>query len=192
MTRNNEFGRSMIEILGVLAIIGMVTMSISKLIGSMHDRYKVSRVTQQITDLRKNISNRYVAYGDYSVIDVPEMISGKVISGDMVEGENVWHAYNGAVEFSGDKDTYQITFRDLPHRVCLELALMNWQFNGDSDLLRIKINDTEFNWPVMAGAGSKEMPVSIGDATAACVILPPEDTPGAIIEDDNDITWTFR
>ncbi len=60
MTRNNEFGRSMIEILGVLAIIGMVTMSISKLIGSMHDRYKVSQVTQQITDLRKNISNRYM------------------------------------------------------------------------------------------------------------------------------------
>ena len=44
MTRNNEFGRSMIEILGVLAIAGMVTMSISKLIGSMHDRYKISRV----------------------------------------------------------------------------------------------------------------------------------------------------
>ena len=72
MTRNNEFGRSMIEILGVLAIIGMVTMSISKLIGSMHDRYKVSRVTQQITDLRKNISNVMLPMGIILLLMCPK------------------------------------------------------------------------------------------------------------------------
>lgn len=182
MNRNNEYGRSMIEILGVLAIIGMVTMSLGKLISSMHDRYKISRITQQITDLKKSLSNRYAAYGDYSVIKVADIISGRIVSGDMIEGGKVMHAYGSAVEFAGDKDTYQVTFKELPQRVCLELALMNWQFHGDSDLFRIKINDTTFNWPIMAGEGSKEMPVSISDATAACN----KD------DDKNIITWTFR
>ena len=182
MNRNNELGRSMVEILGVLAIVGMVSMSIGKLISSMHDRYRISRVTQQITDLRKSISNRYTAYGDYTVIKTADIIADKILPGDMVEGNKVFHSFNGEVIFAGTQDTYEITFKNLPQNACLELSLMNWQFNGDSDLYKIKINDTEFNWPVLAGENGKKMPVAIVDATAACS------------KDDNSniIVWTFR
>jgi len=171
----------MIEILGVLAVIGMVTLSISKLVSSIYDKYKTSRISQQIVDLKKAVSNRYVANGDYTVINVADIISDRIAPHDMIDGAKVMHAYNGEVTFSGTKDTYLIKFDKLPDRICLELALMNWQFHGDSDLYRIKINDTEFNWPVLAGEGSKEMPVALTDASAACAK-----------GDANEITWTFR
>lgn len=187
----SELGRSMIEIIGVLAIISTVTMGITKFINSMHDKYKISRITQQITDLRKNISNRYVANGDYSIINTQEMIDSKVVPPDMVDGGKVIHAYNAEVTFNGAKDTYQVTFPKLPHHVCVELALMNWEFSGNSDLYRVKINDTEFNWPIVANGG-KELPISITDAEETCILPPDEDEGGVAEYNDNTITWTFR
>lgn len=191
MKNYSECGRSMIEVIGLLAILATVTTGINKFITSMHDKYKISRITQQITDLRKNISNRYVANGDYSIIKTQDMIDSDVIPPDMVDGSKVIHAYNAEVTFNGAKDTYQITFPQLPHHVCVELALMNWEFSGNSDLYKIKINETEFNWPIIANGG-KELPVTITDAEAAC-ILSPDDKNGGVTEyNKNTITWTFR
>ena len=181
MKKCSELGRSMIEIIGVLAIISTVTMGIMNFVNSMHDKYKISRITQQITDLRKNISNRYVANGDYSVIKAQDMIDSNVIPPDMIDGKKIIHAYNAEVQFNGNKDTYEVTFPELPTHVCLELALMNWEFSGSSDLYRLKINNTEFNWPIIANGG-KELPVTLVDAQAAC----------SAGEYKNSITWTFR
>ena len=68
MKKCSEQGRTMIEVIGVLAILTAVSVAINKFINNMHDKFKISRITQQSTDLRKNISNRYVANGDYTVI----------------------------------------------------------------------------------------------------------------------------
>lgn len=191
MKKCSELGRTMIEVIGVLAILTAVSVGINKFINNMHDKYKISRITQQITDLRKNIRNRYVANGDYSVIKTQDMIDSNVIPSDMVDNGKVIHAYNAEVTFSGAKDTYQITFSKLPHHVCVELAVMNWNFGGSSDLYRLKINENEFNWPIMA-AGGKELPVSISDAEVACVLPPKEDENGVTEYNNNTITWTFR
>lgn len=191
MNKCSEFGRTMIEVIGVLAILTAVSVGINKFINNMHDKYKISRISQQIIDLRKNISNRYVANGDYSVISVQEIIKSNVAPSDMIDNGKIIHAYNAEVTFSGAHDTYQITFPKLPHTVCLELAVMNWNFGGSSDLFRLKINDTEFNWPIMANGG-KELPVSLSDASAACIIPPDKDEGGVAEYNNNSITWTFR
>ena len=191
MKNCSQLGRTMIEVIGVLAILTAVSVAINKFINNMHDKFRISRITQQITDLRKNISNRYVANGDYSVIKVQEMIDSKVIPSDMVDNGKVIHAYNSEVTFDGSKDTYQVTFTQLPHHVCVELAVMNWNFGGSSELYRLKVNETEFNWPMLANGG-KELSVTLADAEVAC-ILPPKDDENDIIEyNDNTITWTFR
>ncbi len=190
MKKCSEQGRTMIEVIGVLAILTAVSVAINKFINNMHDKFKISRITQQITDLRKNISNRYVANGDYTVIKAQDMIEGKVIPSDMVDNGKVIHAYNAEVSFNGARDTYQVTFPKLPHHVCVELAVMNWNFGGSSDLYRLKINETEFNWPILANGG-KELPVSISDAEVACV-LPPKEDESYTEYNDNTITWTFR
>lgn len=194
MIKSSQAGRSMIEVIGVLAILSAVTMAITKMVNSVHDRYLISRITQQISDLRKGISNRYVASGTYENISAEEVIASNAGPSDMFDKENkrLIHAYDWDVLLSGTKDTYQITFEHLPHLACVELALMNWQFGGNSDLYSIKINQTEFNWPLNA-AGGKVLPVEITDATTACIPPPPKDNPAAAVDqEDNDITWTFR
>lgn len=194
MIKSSQAGRSMIEVIGVLAILSAVTMAITKMVNSVHDRFLISRITQQINDLRKGISNRYVASGTYENISAEEVIASNAGPSDMFDKENkkLIHAYDWDVLLSGTKDTYQITFEHLPHLACVELALMNWQFGGNSDLYSIKINQTEFNWPLNA-AGGKVLPVEITDAITACIPPPPKDDPTATVDaDDNDITWTFR
>lgn len=192
MIKNSQAGRTMIEVIGVLAIISTVTISIAKVVNSAHNRYLISRVTQQIGDLRRGISNRYVASGTYENITAEEVIASNAGPSDMFDKKNkkLLHAYNGDVVLAGTKDTYLITFKHLPGQACIELALMNWQFGGNSDLYSIKINQTEFNWPLIAGEG-KVLPIGINDATAACIPTPSKDNPSASA-DNNDITWTFR
>lgn len=189
--RNSENGRTMIEVIGVLAILTAVTIAITKLVNNMHDRYKTSRISQEIIDLRKNISNRYVASGTYVDIKDEDLISGKVAPSGMIDGAKLVHAYNGAVEVKGDKDSYQITFSSLPHGVCVELALINWNFNGNTDLFQVKINDTEFKWPILAGSGPK-LPVELTEASTACSPPPKDDNTPVRDINDNTITWTFR
>lgn len=192
MNRISENGRTMIEVIGVLAIITAVTIALTKMVNKMHDRFKISQITQEITDLRKNVSNRYVANGDYTGITDADIISGKVAPSEMVDGDKLVHAYNGDVEIIGDHDSYKITFSSIPHSACVELALMNWNFNGSTDLFEIKINETEFKWPLLAGTGPK-LPVEITDATTACSPPPPKDDSTPVRDlNDNEITWTFR
>ena len=50
MIKSSQAGRSMIEVIGVLAILSAVTMAITKMVNSVHDRYLISRITQQIID----------------------------------------------------------------------------------------------------------------------------------------------
>ena len=178
MKQISECGRSMIEVIGVLAIIGVISVALAKTIMSVYDKYKISRVTQQITELKKNISNRYVANGDYSIIDISEMLTENIVPADMKNSGTVEHSFGGAVTIFGDTDTYSVTFPRLTQQACVELALMNWVFSGDSDLFRLKINDTEFNWPIVNSAGA-QLPVTASDAMTAC-------------SDNATITWTFR
>ena len=88
MIKSSQAGRSMIEVIGVLAILSAVTMAITKMVNSVHDRYLISKITQQINDLRKGISNRYVASGTYENISAEEVIASNAGPSDMFDKEN--------------------------------------------------------------------------------------------------------
>ena len=65
MRKTDQSGASMIEMIGVLGIISVVTTGILATVSKNYDRYQQSAITTQIRDLQKNIRVRFSAMSDY-------------------------------------------------------------------------------------------------------------------------------
>ncbi len=190
----SQSGRTMIEMLAVLTLIGVVFSSIMMVVGSMYDKYKSSVILLQIRDLRKAINNRYSALGVYTGINAKLLIDEKLAPAQMVNGQKLIHAYQGEVTFGvgntgGKNHSYKITFPSLPYKNCVELATINWEVDNTATLASITINKTQFSWPVNtigsdginSGAGATSLPITLGKASNACQS-----------NNNNEIIWEFQ
>lgn len=177
----NERGHTMLEIISILGVLAALSAGIIGVVSSMYDKYKVGRVSQQIEELRKTISNRYLAKGTFVGLTPSRLITDGAVPNDMVSGtDNLRHAFNGDVELKGYFNRYTITFKHLPLEACIELAMISWTIGDSSDLINLKINSNNYRWPSAPGAGSNLLPVQLYDAGASCN------------GDENTIMWNFQ
>ena len=58
MINLSQSGRTMIEVLAVLSLIGILVSSILGMINSMYDKFKSSEILSEIRDHRKGINGR--------------------------------------------------------------------------------------------------------------------------------------
>lgn len=180
MIKRDERGYTMIEVISVLAIIGVLAASAARLVANMFDRYKSSRVADQIVDMQKIINRRYVADGNYSNLSAETLINEKLVGGDMRSGDNLVHAF-GDVSVNGKANTFDVTFSDLPYNVCVTLANLNWIIQDSSDLVSLDINGTKYNWPEAAKDAAHQLPMDINRAMTSCTR-----------DKESTITWEFQ
>ncbi len=180
LRQNEQHGYTLIESIMFIGVIIMVGISAINLINSMLDKYRMSRVTQQIVDLQKSIDFRFSSAEDYNDISPDMLIDERVVPGDMVDNGELYHAYKGEVTISSDNQgsVYDISFNDLPYTPCIELGMIDWTSGYSSHLVYIKINNTYFAWQ---GSKVKELPAKYGDVMTACKK-----------DNANVITWQFQ
>ncbi len=175
-----ESGYTLIESIGFIAVISMLAISIISLINNMLDKYRMSRVTQQIVELQKNIDFRFASSQNFKDLKVKQMVKEKIVPGDMADGENLYHAYHGDVELKAvqQNSAYTITFKGLPYVPCLELAMVDWMTGYNSHLMHIKVNSKYFTWQ---GKSESALPMDFANAQKACKH-----------NQENVITWQFQ
>ena len=178
--KNEQCGRSMIEMMGYIAVVITLMVSIGHLITNAFNDYKTSKASLQIGEFADVISKAGAIEEDYTLI--VDMINGtggasatqkaeglKMIpSSFRVKGRKIFHAYGGEVkvgipateDVSGINDTYQnkfyITFYNLNRTQCIELAVKDWLSNKYSDLYAIIINGSSgagWYWPAYTSGG---------------------------------------
>jgi len=174
-------GYTMIESIAFLGIVIMLGVSVMTLISRMHDKFKLSRVGQQVVELQKAIDYRYVSAPNYKDLSVENLINEKLAPNDMVSDGNLYHAYAGAVSVNHSVDyySYRITFSQLPAAACVELAMQEWNTKHTAHLLTLKINDTKFAWN---GTANRQLPISLDQAENLCTRA----------NDSNTIVWQFQ
>ncbi len=184
MLKNCQKGSSMIEVIGVMGVIAMITTGIFATVSKIYDRYHQTAIVTQIRDLQKNIQMRYATAADYRELTdnniMQTLIQERVIPFGMVSGNEVFHAYKGGVQLSGTQYDYTVTFSDIKKSGCVDLVTMDWTVNNTSDLIKLEVGGKTFTWT--GNSSSNRLPVSMGMANDVC-----KDK-----REDNVIKWTFQ
>ena len=133
-----ESGRSMIEMLGVLAIIGVLSVGGIAGYSQAMNKFKVSKTTDQIQTLVTNIRTLTASQKNYNLVNNATILqkmgalTDEMCSDTTCSGSNMVNPYGGAIKIgsysTGNKHFY-ISYQGLPASACVSLATQAW---GDS------------------------------------------------------------
>ncbi|MBR3675645.1 MAG: type II secretion system protein [Alphaproteobacteria bacterium] len=145
--KNLEQGRSMIEMLGVLAIIGVLSVGGLAGYSKAMNRYKTNKAIEQITLVVSNMRRAFRNSKDYSSLGDGTGIGGKIIDKFNIVPDDMYASKDGngtntyqtpwgtPVRFNASeknykkttrKDAFHISFDDIPIEACIALALVDW------------------------------------------------------------------
>ncbi len=147
MKKNNEKGRSMVEMLGVLAIIGVLSAAGLAGYSKAMAKHRSNQIIDQFNHIQQSLQSLYARVNTYKSLagsDGTQMaISLGVFPSDMIFTENgqqvVRHAGKGTVSLVFHDDDVSVTFHDLPKDAAIALASADFNPNW------VKIENSDNN-----------------------------------------------
>lgn len=201
-----QSGRSMVEMMGYMAVVMVLMASIGRIVANAYGEYKLSKASVQLTELSSAIIKASAIDLDYS--EVVSMINGpyssdvkkaeglKMIPSSFrtssdTNGNKIYNAFGKLVSVGVTEDKkLSIRYEGLTRDQCIALAMKDWINNKVADLYSITINnDNVWVWPIY----------SIGDSTGDN-FLPVKRSVVAGVDNDgqcdkatgNIIMWVFN
>ncbi len=152
-----EAGRSMIEMLGVLAIIGVLSVGGIAGYSKAMNKFKTNKIADNVSMLVANIKTLYAQQNTYDGLNnatavsmgvVPDELVQKTYNTDGTEDTSktkLMNAFNGAVDIhvSGstdatDKKAFVLAFSGISREACITLATNDWGSGYSSGLIAIR------------------------------------------------------
>lgn len=186
--KTNESGRSMIEMLGVLAIIGVLSVGGIAGYSKAMNKFKTNKVADNVSMMVANIKTMYAQQKTYSGLTTDTARKMGLIPDELVKVEKgdtdadttytYRNAYNGVVSIhtagstiatdktantTQDSKAFVIFFGGLSKEACITLATNDWGSGYSSGLIAIRAAGTS-----TVGTDDKALDgVLIGDAGTA-------------------------
>ena len=174
---SEQSGRSMVEMLGVLAIIGVLSVGGISGYSKAMAKFKLTKAQDQLTMLLMNIRTAYATSPSYSGLTPSNAVAYNLAPSDMIAGSGtsatLHNAFGGNVDVVATSNNlnFSIKFEGLGKETCASLASTDW---GTDGLVSITLTD---NTPHTVD----QLPISLPDAFAGC----------SSEVADNTITWTY-
>lgn len=170
MIKTNEFGRSMIEMLGVLAIIGVLSVGGIAGYSKAMNKFKTNKVADNVSMLVANIKTLYAQQKTYNGLTNQTAVDMGVVPDELGTTSDLTNAFNGKVYIStadsttdGDDKAFNIVFDGLSREACITLATNDWGSGYSSGLIAIAAQGTSI--------GNNVLSDKIGCAGSATVNL---------------------
>lgn len=187
--KNDQTGRSMVEMLGVLAIIGVLSVGGIAGYSKAMTKFKINKTMDQVSMLVANIRTLYSGQRDYTGLSTATAITFGIIPNEMyVDNANIINAFNGSVTLavaSGDaaagvgagttaNKSFQLTYNGLSQEACVSIATADWGTGAASGLIGMQISAADQGDTVAVThttyntAVATDLPVSISQAGTEC------------------------
>ncbi len=159
----NESGRSMIEMLGVLAIIGVLSVGGIAGYSKAMNKYKVNSVADQMAMIVTNLRTLYAQQKDYNGLDTTAAIGMGVIPDDAIKtsgtGDSITktaeNPYGGQIVISDapkkdstDLGAFYVEYNGISRDACVNLSTSDWGTGANTGLMAVAAKST-------AGAGAE-------------------------------------
>lgn len=194
--KSDQIGRTMVEAMGYISVMIMITVSVAAAINRGYFKFRLGRVNQEITDLKKVIGQRWVADANYNDVKWETLVNEKIVPHGLQNGNNKnsgRHSFGGEVTIEGKDNLYWIIFKNIPKSACMELGLKTWEGNDGSDLNELSIQGSgsgaqKYLWSWPFSHGNKKC-----NTYQSSCLLPPtvKDVNDACTDNGNTITWSF-
>jgi len=194
---DNQNGRSMVEMLGVLAIVAVLSVGGIAGYSKAMAKFKIGKTLDQIQTLVTDIRSLYSGSPDYAGISITNLITHEVIPNDMRAKFGPFtrakNAFGGHVEVStwnGNPSItaqgFQFSYNRLDQTSCIQLATADWGGSAASGFVGLFVNpysvaQVGFNILPDISWANGNLPLNLSDAAALCTS-----------NNDNSITWIYR
>lgn len=192
LSKIEQSGRSMVEMLGVLAIIGVLSIGGISGYSKAMAKFRVNKTLDQISMLVMNIRSLYSANIDYTGLTDQVAIQMGIIPRDMLPaGKNesnatsIINAYQGSVSIGagnigGTSRSFFITYSGLTREACVSIATADWGSQAGSGLQAISIKAGEGTSKAVSLTGTDQcskttnchtidsLPVTLSKAAEEC------------------------
>ncbi len=127
--RSSQDGRTMIEILGVLALTAVLSISFIFAYSLAMEKIKINNTIKDITLTSQKIRNLYNTQKSFDNLD-KEVFSLNLISGSYVseKDQKLYHRLNGEVIIKpiASNTGFVMIYNGLTEKACITLASNNW------------------------------------------------------------------
>jgi type II secretory pathway pseudopilin PulG len=180
LKHNDQSGRSMVEMLGVLAIIGVLSVGGISGYSKAMAKFKLIKAQDQITMLLMNIRAAYATSPTYDGLDAKAAAEYNLAPSEMISGSGtdtkLYGAFGGLVEIGPEGDTktyFHIRMTSLGKEACRSLATSDWGADG---LVSMAVASSAnaatavLTCPTTASGTwcASDLPVTLQDASGAC------------------------
>ena len=131
-----QYGRSMIEMLGVLAIVGVLSVGGIAGYSKAMEKFKINKTANQVSQIVANIRTLYAQQTTYEGLNTINAIKMGIIPDELGTGETLSNAFGGIVEIAPCYNNYRSSviyggafkfrFTGLSKEACISLATYDW------------------------------------------------------------------
>ena len=185
--KNNQSGRSMVEMLGVLAIIGVLSAGGLAGYSKAMFKHKLNSTMDQLTMLVTNIRTMYGTQDNYNNLSVAQAYGLGIIAASASQGTNhsqMINPFKGDVELESAvvKGTiadsgFVVSYEGLPKEACIALATSDWGTGAGSGYIGVEVGADDFTAATKAtvtevggenGVYTEGTPMTVADAIEGC------------------------
>lgn len=179
MRNINENGRSMVEMLGVLAIIGVLSAGGLAGYSKAMFKHKLNTTMDQLTMLVTNIRTMYGTQDNYENLTAAQAIKLGIIPAAMKNtASTLVNPFKGVVQIgvgksnasAPDNTAFTVTYSGLPSEACIALATADWGSGAGSGFIGVVAASTG-NADVTGkytGTNTEGKPLTVAEAITAC------------------------
>lgn len=187
LEKNEQTGRSMVEMLGVLAIIGVLSVGGIAGYSKAMTKFKITKTMDQVSMTVANIRTLYSGQRNYNGLATANALDMGVVPAEM-EGATVntlVNAFQGAVTIgtvnynNQNASAFRISYENMGQEACVQLITSDWGSGASSGFIGIQVsaaapqgqNAPQFGNAADKGAAAWDnmhLPVTPSDAATTC------------------------